>query len=430
MKWIWMIPIAFSISLLITAQGEDKESVKITRLIKELGAKDFDKRNKALSELINIGTSAIPYLKKTLKETNDPEVQARISFAIEEIKKKETLKEVCKQAGLINLSVKDALLSDVINQIERQSGLKIDTLGMEKDIRITLELKNDPILKVLDLICIKIKDIRYEWEKKDYIKLVRGKFINYPSTYNNSYKLSITRLKMTIDENFKERKRSLDLWMRAFWEEGVKPLECKLEEIKVISDDEKELEVKRAFGHAIQGVPGMVQVVIGGGGRVRNQEKEKGIFQFHISDLPSNIKKLKRIECKLSFMYPIMQKEVKFSAKRIKRKMKKQEDGMSIELKWVSKYGWQRPMLVVKSSKSLTIKDGLLVARDKRDKEYNFILTGKRNEGGKQIFDFNFQGGWMPFGQFRRSKLTEVKFTLVELYEKPIRFILNDVVLP
>jgi HEAT repeat protein len=59
---------------------------KIEQLIKQLGHDDFDTREKATRELVEIGKPAIPQLNKAVKDNNDPEVQRRAQGIVEKIK--------------------------------------------------------------------------------------------------------------------------------------------------------------------------------------------------------------------------------------------------------------------------------------------------------------------------------------------------------
>ena len=59
---------------------------KINQFIKQLGDDSFDKREQATKELIDIGTPAIPHLRKALKDTTDLETRTRINNILDKVK--------------------------------------------------------------------------------------------------------------------------------------------------------------------------------------------------------------------------------------------------------------------------------------------------------------------------------------------------------
>lgn len=68
---------------------DDRVEKEIRKLIEELGADEYEIREKATVRLIEIGFPAVPFLQRAAKEISDPEVQWRCRFVLQEVGKKE-----------------------------------------------------------------------------------------------------------------------------------------------------------------------------------------------------------------------------------------------------------------------------------------------------------------------------------------------------
>ena len=121
-------------------------------LVNQLGSPRYALRESAESDLVRLGRAALPALRDS-KDSKDPEIRARVSAILASIENSLLL-----ESTPVALDFRDIPLSEAIERINRQTGLKL-TLSVEEtpdlaDRRLTVESKGSlPFWKAIDALC-------------------------------------------------------------------------------------------------------------------------------------------------------------------------------------------------------------------------------------------------------------------------------------
>jgi hypothetical protein len=97
---------------------------EIDSYIKQLGDKQYQKRNQAKDVLEQLGPLVLPHLKSALKSSEDPEIKRQLQSMIPGLEQNQVLTPT-----RITLTCKDKPLKDVVKEIEKQTGYKIEVAG-------------------------------------------------------------------------------------------------------------------------------------------------------------------------------------------------------------------------------------------------------------------------------------------------------------
>ncbi len=129
------------------------DAAKVKQLLADLDADEFKVRNAAQKELEKIGPGGLPLLQQALKEAIEPEARRRLEELVSSIERASAL-----GGTRITLSAKDKLVREVVEELSRQSGYKLDLYrpGGDDDRErrvISLELKDVPFWTALQEVC-------------------------------------------------------------------------------------------------------------------------------------------------------------------------------------------------------------------------------------------------------------------------------------
>jgi hypothetical protein len=129
---------------------------RIAELIRQLGSAKFTERDRAHRDLEEIGTAALPALRKA-SESNDAETSKRAGDLVRRLEEKEILQNLLAPKR-VHLNVKDAPVADAVAALAKQSGYKIELTGdpaVFKDRKVTLDTGETTFWEALDKLCDK-----------------------------------------------------------------------------------------------------------------------------------------------------------------------------------------------------------------------------------------------------------------------------------
>jgi hypothetical protein len=118
----------------------------IERMIKDLGSDDWRTREKAGSELTRKGEKALPAMRKALLVTDDAEVQRRLAVLVRKLDHARLV-----EPKKITFSAKDQTAKQLFDEIEKQSGYKVQFDG-GPDTKFSFEFDNTPFWKAMDTV--------------------------------------------------------------------------------------------------------------------------------------------------------------------------------------------------------------------------------------------------------------------------------------
>lgn len=102
----------------IVIRRKDPQPARIVKLIEDLGSDDWETREKATGELIEIGEPAIDYLVRAANESDDPEVVWRANIVLERL-------------GCVSDAAIAQKVDDILEGIRKDDWLIKETVGME-----------------------------------------------------------------------------------------------------------------------------------------------------------------------------------------------------------------------------------------------------------------------------------------------------------
>jgi hypothetical protein len=151
-----LLIVAFWLSTVVPSAYADAPpavpGAKVSRLIEDLGSRDFHLRDAATMALSRVGVEALPELQKA-RTSADPEVRRRLDELIPPLARKLAL-----APKLVTLHMTDRSIKDVLAELTRQTGYKIGAWPDEqpngKDPQVyTFHLENVPFWQAMDQIC-------------------------------------------------------------------------------------------------------------------------------------------------------------------------------------------------------------------------------------------------------------------------------------
>ncbi|AWM40454.1 hypothetical protein GobsT_10430 [Gemmata obscuriglobus] len=116
------------------------------KLLKELGSDDWRTRERAGRELAARGERALPYMRRALNNTDDPEVLRRLSVLVRKMDHERLV-----APKRVTLSAKGRTAKQIFDDIARQTGYRIE-FGAASDAKHSFEFSNAPFWQAVDAV--------------------------------------------------------------------------------------------------------------------------------------------------------------------------------------------------------------------------------------------------------------------------------------
>jgi hypothetical protein len=139
------------------APATQSAAVDVPQLIRQLGSDDPDARDAAQKQLVDLGPSVIPELKKAAEGDDDPEIRSRASAALAQMKDRDD-----NGTSYITLHVKDAPAQEVTDALARQARTKFVWLsgtGLPANVagkNVTVDADHKPFWEVMSDVCTQL----------------------------------------------------------------------------------------------------------------------------------------------------------------------------------------------------------------------------------------------------------------------------------
>jgi len=296
-----------------------QDDAKIRSLIERLEDDNYEAREKAQKDLVQMGEAALPALKKAVADaagsTNRGELKARAENAIREIELDVMARLVYREPRTLSLDMKEARLGDVLEEIARQSGLRIDGSAVDAEARVTLSVKEAPLFQVLDGLCRGRSDRSYEYADEGQVRFRKEGTAPAPAFYGGPFRVRITALRQDRSTDFAGKKCSVRVTVDADYEKYLKPLKRYAISLEKASDDQgTALEMKsRAEDEINQVFGGNVRIAVraGGFGMQANPGGAAAPLEFSLHGLSPAAKSV-TLQGTLRYTFPLETREVSF----------------------------------------------------------------------------------------------------------------------
>jgi hypothetical protein len=320
---------------LLLCQEPDVDS-----LLKQLTDDSIEVRDKAIATLIELNLKAEEGVKKLLA-TAEGELKARCEAILRAMKSNRKLYESLPPLRLVSIDAKEAKLREVLEELQRQSGLVMRVEGLA-DAAITVQVKDATPLQALDAVC-KAADLGYyvdrafnemigakrppggafEVEKAEpTIRFQGGGYVDAPRAFVRHYVLAPTALSISKWTDFKAAQSSVILQLRASWTPETKP-ESALIEVASVTDDK---------GRSLYAAPkgAAPDALVSRGGGIHRSQANQSV---QLAMPEGDAKFIASVRGSARFTYLKEEKTVVFDKPQGRLGTKEEYDGLTVELR-------------------------------------------------------------------------------------------------
>jgi hypothetical protein len=431
-----------------------QDEARIQQLIRDLDDDGFETREKAQKELIAIGEPAIPYLKAAIAEAerrkDNLELRGRAVSALRAIEFAAKSKKFYTDPKRVTIQCADAELGQVLSDLEKQTGVKMDGSAIDAKAKVSLNVRDETLFKVLDDLCRAQEERSYEY-RAEGVRFLRSRFVSFPAAYEGPFRIRMVRLKQERTTDFKATSTQIQLSLEADWQKYLAPAKRIEFDLRNATDDKGgTLEVQKAE-EVDDGGAGFVvvnnnRVVVRRGGRLiaRPVVEEPMAQPFTLKGVDPGARKFS-IQGVARFYFPLDKAEVVFEKPGTGEPQ--QTGDVAIALKSIGSGRFWTLTFTKAAGRGEGNWDDIesrldpesLTALDENGKEHK----GQLNPGGNQNLEMFVNPGrgvpeGLPLATFQavfptlqKQTAKEIRFKFVtQVFVKSIPFKLDDVPLP
>jgi len=169
---------AFALIGALLIPPAQEQAAKFRELVDRLDSEDIAVADDAAGELTRLGTAALPSLRAELGKRQG-ELRRRLEDIVRRIERAEKLAKALGAPPLVSLRAKDRPVREILADLSRQSGLRVEGEGLPEDARASLEADRAPLWTAVDDLCRSHGGLMYVFTPKRL--LVRaGPYRNLP----------------------------------------------------------------------------------------------------------------------------------------------------------------------------------------------------------------------------------------------------------
>ncbi len=173
-------------SMPLVAEGPGDAAVE--QLIKDLASEDWRTREKAGLDLAAKGEKALPFMRRVLHSTDNPEVQRRLAVLVKRMDHDRLV-----SPKRVTLSAKDRTAKQIIDDIAKQTGYKIE-FGESSETKHSFEFNNTPFWQAIDAVANAAGlTVQTEYED-DTVRIYTQDAVNPYSAYAGPFRFIATNI--------------------------------------------------------------------------------------------------------------------------------------------------------------------------------------------------------------------------------------------
>jgi len=147
---------------------------KVKSLVEKLVSEDIETRDRAQAELIKLGPSALPALRKYLAAA-EGELKARLEIVIPKLERAERFAHFLAPGPTITLKAKDRPAAEVIAEIAKQAEVPVDTAALPAGTLLSLDADRMSLPAAIDEVCRRHGGIMHQWSATR-VRLLRAPY--------------------------------------------------------------------------------------------------------------------------------------------------------------------------------------------------------------------------------------------------------------
>ena len=234
--------------LLLLLVGQ--EDPRLAQLIRQLEDDAFDVRDQAQQALIEAGPAAVPVLRKAVEAARASgdrgELLLRAEEALRRIEQAAQTAAVCPEPRRITFTGANLPLRDVLAEISRQAGVRIDAGAVDGAEPVSVALTSAPIFEALDAVCRGHAARSWAHPEEGRFVMSKDPFVERPTSYAGAFRVRLGSLRLTRATDFKDRKAVLYASLEADHDKALKPSKAYDLEVQSATDDRgSTLEIRK-----------------------------------------------------------------------------------------------------------------------------------------------------------------------------------------
>ncbi|HLY12337.1 MAG TPA: HEAT repeat domain-containing protein [Planctomycetota bacterium] len=296
--------------LLLALLGSLTQDPDVRDILRRLEDDNADVREKAQKELGSLGDGAIPALKEAADSPRSSgELKFRIIAAIKQIELSGKIAKIYQEPRPITLQASGAMLRDVLDDLQRQAGVVIESSLVDPASKITLDVKDASLQRILDLLCKDQTERTWEAQDDGSIRLLKDRHPSAPAAYGGPFRLRVQSLSVERATDFKGKTVSVTATLAADWDKRLKPSKIVDIDLAKASDGQgSAIDISAADSGVltVRGVPG-AQIRIAG---VNFPEPGENTRAFSLKNVSPTATQLD-LEGVARFTFPLDYKDIR-----------------------------------------------------------------------------------------------------------------------
>jgi hypothetical protein len=361
MKMIAATLLLLSLGAPLSFAQDDLEK-KVAAIVARLADDSIDAREQAVKDLADLGTGAIPLLKKAIAKAGD-ETRGRLEEAIRTIELRDALARSLPPLQKITLDLKKRPAREAIEEIASRAGIGVKFEGDLGKGTITLALKDVTPIEALDAVCRADGQLTYQIDTGDEaleavkpgvpvlprLSFTAAPFVDCPATYVRHYRIRAVELSLIRTNSFKGTKSRGNVQLELFWLPGTHPDQVTRFEVEEIKDDQGRILPleKKEEGDPLAGA----HLTLDG------LDPAAGQYAFDFKYPEADAKKVASMKGSFTVTYPKETKTLVFEKPAEKRGKSLELHGLKITLEEYQNRGTEHTVKIVVGGKYAGPKD-------------------------------------------------------------------------
>lgn len=196
----------------------------IRELVSRLDDDAIQARTEAAKELVRLGKSALPELRKALDEASG-ERRERLAEVVKRIGERDRLSALLRPPSRVTLEAKNRPLREVFEALARQASTPLDLEEVPEGERVTVSVQGKPFWEAVDLVCRASGKVTYEADPERGAVLAPGACGDVPRRYSGGFAVFLDSIRISSSGSFDQADRfdQMDLRFAVAWERGTQP---------------------------------------------------------------------------------------------------------------------------------------------------------------------------------------------------------------
>jgi hypothetical protein len=161
----------------------------IQKMIENLGSEDWRTREQAGRDLAAKGEKALPHMRAAMLATDNPEVQRRLAVLVRKLDRERLV-----EPKRVTFTAKDQTAKQVLDEIGKQTGYRIDFGGGGPDAKYEFEFDKTPFWQAIDAVANAAGFVVYAEYDDDSIRVYAQDTMNPYVAYAGPFRFLATNI--------------------------------------------------------------------------------------------------------------------------------------------------------------------------------------------------------------------------------------------